>query len=73
MMATCFKKIEFVFLNVLACKQAKSKVLPCGLCTPLPIPSKPWVDISMDFVLRLPRSKKGKDSVFVDSFCVCKR
>jgi len=29
------------------------------------VPTEPWVDISMDFVLDLPRSKKGKDSIFV--------
>lgn len=49
----------------ITCKQAKSKVLPHGMYTPLPIPSAPWVDISMDFVLGLPRSKRGRDSVFV--------
>ena len=57
--------VERVCARCVTCRQAKSRVLPYGLYTPLPIPSAPWVDISIDFVLGLPRSRKGRDSIFV--------
>ncbi|KAL0641682.1 hypothetical protein Bca4012_102537 [Brassica carinata] len=59
------KEVERVCSRCVVCKQAKSKVQPTGLYTPLPIPTTPWIDISMDFVLGLPRTRKGRDSIFV--------
>jgi hypothetical protein len=59
------RDVERVCFRCVTCRQAKSRVLPHGLYTPLPVPSAPWVDISMDFVLGLPRSRKGRDSIFV--------
>jgi len=57
--------VEKICNRGVACKKAKSKVLPHGLYTPLPVPNEIWVELSMDFVLGLPRSKKGKDSSYV--------
>jgi hypothetical protein len=52
-------------LRCVTCHKAKSHLNPHGLYTPLPIPSIPWEEISMDSVLGLPRTKRGRDSIFV--------
>ena len=49
----------------ITCRQAKSRAQPHGLYTSLPIPGEPWVDLSMDFLLSLPRTRHGRDSIFV--------
>lgn len=59
------RDVERICNRCTVCKHAKSKVQPHGLYTPLPIPTHPWNDISMDFVMGLPRTRTGKDSIFV--------
>ena len=59
------KDVEQHIGRCLVCKRAKATLKPHGLYTPLPIPDTPWKDVSMDFVLGLPRTKRGKDSIFV--------
>jgi hypothetical protein len=48
------RDVERHVLQCESCHKAKSRLNPHGLYTPLPIPSVPWEDISMDFVLGSP-------------------
>ncbi|KAA3484261.1 reverse transcriptase [Gossypium australe] len=50
---------ERVCDQCITCKKENSHLKPHRLYTPLLIPEEPWVAISMDFVLGLPRTKSG--------------
>ena len=59
------KDVQDILRRCGTCQAAKSHTLPQGLYTPLPTPTQPWVDVSMDFILGLPKTQRGKDSIFV--------
>ncbi|GJW81343.1 putative reverse transcriptase domain-containing protein [Tanacetum coccineum] len=47
------------------CHIAKTHSSNAGLYTPLYVPVAPWEDVSLNFVLGLPRTQPAKDSVMV--------
>jgi hypothetical protein len=60
-----WRDVEHYVARCTTCNKTKSRLNPHDLYLPLHVPSTPWEDISMDFVLGLPKTKKGRDSVFV--------
>jgi hypothetical protein len=66
------RDVEHYVSRCTTCNKAKSQLYPHGLYMPLPISRAPWEDISMDFVLGLPRTKRERDSIFVVVDCFSK-
>jgi len=57
------KTIQDVVRRCATCLFAKSHLVPQGLYTPFLVPTMPWVDVSVAFVLGLPRTQCNKDSI----------
>jgi transposase InsO family protein len=64
---TMRKDTEQFVRNCHVCQRSRSgRHAPFGILRPLPIPDRPWQDISMDFVTGLPESGKEKyDTIWV--------
>ncbi|GJQ97209.1 putative reverse transcriptase domain-containing protein [Tanacetum coccineum] len=62
---TMRKEVDRYVKRCRVCQVSKGTATNAGLYMPLHVPLQPWVDISMDFVLGLPRTQRGNDSIFV--------
>jgi len=61
------KDVQDILKRCATCEVAKSHSLPHGLYTPLSVPTLLWVDVSVDFILGLPKTK-GTKIQLVDCF-----
>jgi hypothetical protein len=61
---------KFVLPIHVACHRNKARRhKPYGLLQPLPVPETPWHTVTFDFIVKLPKTSQGNDSicVFVDT------
>lgn len=58
-------EVEKSVRNCKVCQYAEGRSQNTGLYKPLHIPNRPWDMITMDFILGLPKTQKGNDSILV--------
>ncbi|XP_076895084.1 uncharacterized protein LOC143547574 [Bidens hawaiensis] len=56
---TMRKEVDRYVKRYRICQVSKGVATNAGFYMPLPVPLQPWTDISMDFVLGLPRTQRG--------------
>ncbi|KAJ9541339.1 hypothetical protein OSB04_027845 [Centaurea solstitialis] len=59
------RDVSMVLKRCRVCHIAKTHNTNHGLYTPLPVPTRPWEDVSLDFVLGLPLTQRKMDSIMV--------
>jgi len=59
------KEVQRHCHRCISCLKAKSKTMPRGLYISLPLAYAPLEDVNMDFILELPKTQRGFDSIFV--------
>lgn len=59
------RDVERFVERCIVCQQSKGHTTNAGLYLPLPVPTQPCTDITMDFVVGLPRTQRGFDSILV--------
>jgi hypothetical protein len=60
------KEVANFIVNYLECQKVKVEHRhPAGLIQPLPIPEWKWKVVRMDFVTKLPKTRKQHDSIMV--------
>jgi hypothetical protein len=59
------REVDKLVKSCRICQVSKGSATNVELYLPFPILEQPWTNVSMDFVLGLPRTQKGNDSVFI--------
>jgi transposase InsO family protein len=64
-------QVNQIIKNCDVCNKAKPvRYQPYGELQPLPVPKKPWDVVTMDFVVKLPKSCEPMTEVYFDSIAV---